>query len=122
MKIQTLVCSVNRYFIESFSTYTMECASSEFEFSFFTDKAAAISYIENHKIDLILADDSFVSENVFSPKTVRVSIASMTIVNPEHDCHELNIYQRGVDILADLKKIVSTVNGNNMCMCSNNMF
>lgn len=108
MKIRTLVCSVNHHFIEAFSLYAMECMNTEFEFSFFTDKIAAIHYFESNKTDAILADEEFLVENLSVLKCVCISIANCTRVNTGEGCHELNIYQRGADILADLLKILST--------------
>lgn len=109
MKIRILVCSESKYFVNSFSSYVMERKDTEFQFSFFTDKQAALEYLENQMIEGILADEDFWTENILSDKYIRICISDKTRVRHNQIYHELNIYQRGISILEDLRVITTGI-------------
>lgn len=109
MKVCILVCSENQYFVDCFSSYIMEHGKAGFEFAFFTEKEAAVSYLSSRVIDLILADELFFHEYEISGKCVPICISNQTKLSKEGFLQELNIYQRGVDILGDLQKIAAVM-------------
>lgn len=111
MKIRTLVCSSNRYFLESFSSYAMEHGGEGFEFSFFSDKSAAAGFLNEQKVELVLAERTFFEQVTLQAGSVGMHISNRTRVDVDTQEHELNVYQRGVDILEDMRKIMAAVSG-----------
>lgn len=111
MKIRILVYSRNQYFINAFSTYTMERNEIEFQFSFFTEKLAAMEYFDSQKIDGILADQDFWIEDSLPNKFIKIAISDRTKIDRALSYYELNIYQRGISILEDLRAILASVDG-----------
>lgn len=109
MKIRIVVCSENRYFVDSFSSYMMKHGESGLEFAFFTERKAVIPYLSSRVIDLILADELFFHEYEIPVKCVPICISNQTRIHTEGSWQELNIYQRGVDILGDLQKIAAVM-------------
>ena len=111
MKIRTMVYSKNHYFLDCLSNYVMESANMDFEFSFFSEEAAAVSFLKTQRVDAILADELFLRGNAISEDSVQIGISNRTRVDIQSARHELNIYQRGVDILGDMQKILSAISG-----------
>lgn len=111
MKIRTLILSSSKYFIESFGTYIMNCNDIGFDFQLFTDERAMENYLSIHTVDLILADERFWKDE-FPKDCIAVSISSVTKLNTDKNYHEVNIYQRGLDILQDLQRIFVLANKN----------
>ena len=81
MKVCILVCSENQYFVDCFSSYIMEHGKAGFEFAFFTEKEAAVSYLSSRVIDLILADELFFHEYEISGKCVPICISNQSILS-----------------------------------------
>lgn len=115
MKSSVVIFSKDSHFINSFSSY-MANRSSKLNLSFFTQSEVMLNYLEEHQVDLIISDADFIQNNVLIP-CKKASIANRTVL-AEHDGESLiNIYQRGMDILNDIEKILfaksSKMEGNN---------
>lgn len=111
MKIRTLVHSKNHYFLECLSNYVMESAGMEFEFYFFTEGDAAADFLKTQRVELVVADELFFSEKEIPSGCMQICISNRTRVDTLNDRHELNIYQRGADILGDIQKVLSAAGG-----------
>ena len=111
MKIRAMVYSANHYFVDCLNNYVMESANKDFEFSFFSEETAAVNFLKSHRVDVLLADELFLQENEVSADIVRLEISNRTRVDIQGTRHELNIYQRGVDILGDLQKVMLALSG-----------
>lgn len=111
MKIRVLVYSGNKYFLKCFSNYMMETGSAGFDFRFVSDAAQAAAFLSGQEADIILADESFFRGNACPDDVVGLCISNRTQADEDGDCHELNIYQRGRDILADMEKLLGIARG-----------
>lgn len=107
MEIRALVYSVNRFFLDSFSSYVMGCREVGIEFSFFSESDSAEKYLGRQRVDMILAERDFLEKESLPAKAVKVCISDSTRTNVEGGIYECNIYQRGTDIIADLQKIMT---------------
>lgn len=111
MKIKAILYSTNHHFLDSLSNYLMESPNLDFDISFFSEEEAAVSFLNTQKVDVILADESFLRENAIPMGIVKLCISNRTRVDLQSSHHELNIYQRGVDILGDIQKVFSAAGG-----------
>lgn len=108
MKFHVFVYSADHFFIESFGAYIMENSGNEFDVSLYTEKAAAETALKSQSADAVLADQDFLVRNQESlQNSAKIAIAEQTGFQTHDGIYELNIYQRGKDILSDLKKIVT---------------
>lgn len=111
MKSRVLVYSGNRHFLNCFSNYMMETGSTRFDCRFVSDAAQAAAFLSGQETDLILADEVFFRDNVCPDDTVGLCISNRTRAEESGGRYELNIYQRGRDILADMEKLLGIARG-----------
>lgn len=111
MKIRVLIYSGDPYFLNCFSNYMMETGSAGFDCRFVSDAAQAAEYLRGQETDIVLADESFFGGNVCPDGVLRLCISNRTQADEGGGCHELNIYQRGRDILADMEKLLGIAKG-----------
>ncbi len=111
MKIRVLVYSGNKYFVNCFSNYIMETGSARFDCRFVSDAAQAAAFLSGQEADIILADESFFRENACPDAAVGLCISNRTRAEEPGGRYELNIYQRGRDILTDMEKLLGIAGG-----------
>lgn len=111
MKISVIVCSKNQYFLDRLSGYVMDSANMDFDISCYQSETDALNFMSTHRVDMVLADEYFLRSNIISEDVVHISISNRTRVDIQNSRHELNIYQRGMDILADMQKVLSALGG-----------
>ena len=111
MKIRVLVYSGNKYFLKCFSNYIMETGSARFDCRFVSDAAQAAAFLSGQEADIILADESFFRENACPDDAVGLCISNRTRAEEPGGRYELNIYQRGRDILTDMEKLLGIAGG-----------
>ena len=111
MKVQVVLCSENHYFLECFSSYIIGKKEVEFDISFYSDFDSVSQHVNEKEIEVFIADEQLLKEIEIPKDIVGIAISDRTKVNFEGDYSELNIYQRGVDILSDIQKILSTLRG-----------
>ena len=112
MKTNVLIYSKNQYFLDCLSNYVMNSDPGGFDFAFYPDQEKAAAVLQSNSVDVLLADEGFLKDSAASrPGMLRIGISNRTVADPENGGHELNIYQRGMDILGDLRKIISAASG-----------
>lgn len=111
MKTIAIVCSKNQYFLDCLSGYVMDSANMDFDILCYQSEADALNFMSAHRVDMVLADEFFLRNNVISEGVLQISISNRTRVDIQNNHHELNIYQRGMDILGDMRKVLSAIGG-----------
>lgn len=107
MKIRAMVYSANQYFLDSLNNYVMTSVRTGLTFFFFKEEEAAINFLGDRRLDMILADESFLQKNTVPEDVVKICISNRTQLETQGKFYELNIYQRGRDILGDMLKILT---------------
>lgn len=102
-----MLFSEDLYFTEVFSTYVIH-NYPEFHISFFSNESKALQFLKEHQnLDAVIAASSFWKQfKEESGSFVEIEIGSKTILPGRGERALLNIYQPGVDIAGDIRKIL----------------
>ncbi len=119
MKVQILLCSKNSYFLDCFSSYVMGKREINFEISFLSEFNSVIPCISTKKIEVCIADKECLDEIELPKGVVGIVISDRTKIKIEEFYSELNIYQKGMDILNDIQTILSTLHRKNISETQN---
>ncbi len=114
MRRKIFVYSNNLDFLDCFSAYVMESVKNGYDFSFFTERSLVDNALKQQQADLLLAEEDFLQKCDCPVDCIKVIMSNRTQVDRKTGRHEVNIYQRGRDILADMEKLIGIAGGAGM--------